>query len=105
METDDVQEIQENGNGIGSDVNDVDEALKSFIVYDPRWETIIEDVQQVDAEDNGQVEPHPIEIKRQGLSQIQLMEKLDVEQIEHPAADAEGHQSGYQSVNQQHIRR
>ena len=34
VETYDVQEIQEDSNGIGDDVNNVDEALKPLVVDD-----------------------------------------------------------------------
>ena len=40
-EANDVQEIQEDGNGVGNDVNDVDEALKSLVINDSRRETIV----------------------------------------------------------------
>ena len=105
MEADDVQEIQEDGHAVGNNVDDVNEALKPFPVNDSRGKTIEKDGQQIDAEDNGQVETHPIDIECQGLSQVELVEKLDVEQIEHPAADTECQQGGQQSVDQQHVGR
>ena len=94
VEAYDVQEIQQDSDSIADDINDVDKALQSFVVDDAWRETIENDVQQVDGENDGQVKLHPIEIKCGSLPYIQLMEKLDVEQIEHPAADAERHQSG-----------
>ena len=62
METNDVQEIQEDGNGVGDEINDVDDALKSLFVDNARRKAIEQDVQQVDAENDGKVEPHPAEI-------------------------------------------
>ena len=91
MEAYNVQEIHQDGNGIGYNVNDVNERLQLFFVDDARGETVEEDVQKVDAKHDGQIEPHAVEIKQQGLPCVQLMEKLDVEQIEHPTADAERH--------------
>ena len=94
VETDDVQEIQEDSNSIGDDVNDVNEVLQPLVVDDARWETIEKDIQQVDSENDRQVKLHPVEIEYGSLPHIQLVEKLDIEQIEHPAADAECQQSG-----------
>ena len=85
------------------DVNDVDKALHRLVVDDARGETIEKDVQQVDGENDGQVKLHPIEIKYGSLPQIQLVEKLYVEQIEHPTADAKRQQGGQHTVGQQHV--
>ena len=103
VETDDIHEIQEDSNSIADDVNDIDNALQRLVVDEARGETIEKDVQQVDGKDNGQVKLHSVEIKRQSLSQIELVEKLDVEQIEHPTADAECQQGGQHTVGQQHV--
>ena len=103
METNCVHEIQQNGGRIADDVNNVDKALKPLVVFDVRREAIEKDVQQVDAEDDRQVEPHPVEIQRQGLPHVELVEKLDVEQIEHPTADADCQQGSQQPIDQQHV--
>ena len=100
METHDVQEVQQDGNGIGDNVDDVDESLELFFVNDARGETVIHDGQQVDAEDDRQVEAHAVEVELQGLPCVQLVEELQVEQIEHPTADADYQQGGYQPIEQ-----
>ena len=104
VERDDVKEVQQDGYGVGQDIHEVDHLLQSFVIDDARGEAIEEDVQQVDGEDDGQVEPHAVEIQHGGLPETQLVEKLDVEQIEHPTADAERQQSGQHAVSQQHVR-
>ena len=64
METDDIQEVGKDGKGVERDIYDVDETLQAFVVNKPRRETIEEDGQDVDSEDDGKVETHPIEIER-----------------------------------------
>jgi hypothetical protein len=103
VETDDVHEIQQDDESIANDIQEVDDTLKPLIVNDARGKTIENEAGDIDAEDNGQVEPHAIEIQRRRLSDFQLVEKINVEHIEHPAADAQGHKGGEQPVEQQHV--
>ena len=77
--------------------------MPHFVVDAPRRETIIQDDREVDAEDDGKVETHPAEIKGQSLAWSQLMEKLLVEQIEHPSADAQRHKGDKHPIDDQHI--
>ena len=100
----DINEIQQDGDGVEADIQDVDHPLPAFVVDAPRGETIIEDTGQGDDHDDGQVETHPVDIQRQRLAQVELVEKLLVEQIEQPAADAEGHQGGDDPIDHLHIR-
>ena len=50
METYDVHEIQQDGNGIGDDVDDVDKGLQLLLIDNTRRETVEDDGQDVDSE-------------------------------------------------------
>ena len=52
-ETHDIQKIQQDGDGIGDDVDDVDEGLQLIFIDDARGKTIENDGQDVDTEDDG----------------------------------------------------
>ena len=88
VEANNIEEIQENGKSVEGDINDVDDVLQPFVVDDFCGITIKKDGQDVDSEDDGKVEPHAVKIKRYRFFHVQLVEKLDVEQIKHPTADA-----------------
>lgn len=94
VEGNDIEKIQENGKGIEGNINDVDDVLQPFVVNYFCGKTIKKNGQDVDSENDGKVESHAAKIQRNDLFQAQLMEKLDVEKIEHPTADAESQESG-----------
>ena len=99
VEAYDVDEIQKDGRRVDEDINEIDDALDTFFIYGERRETIVDDDGQVDGDDHGQVEAHPLEIKPYGLAEAQLVEKMEVEQIEHPTANADGQQDSRQTVD------
>ena len=103
METDDVDEIQQDGDGVEHDIEDIDNLLPDAVEDASRRETVIQDDGQIDEDDYGQVEAHPVEIEREGLADRQLVEKLQVEQVEHPSADTQCHEGGQHPVYRQHI--
>ena len=105
MEAYDVHEVQEDGCAVGDDKDHVDDALRHLVDDFLRGKAIIEDERQVEYHQYGQVEAHPFEIQPERLAEAELVEKLQVEQIHQPPADAERQQDGQQPVNKQHRRR
>ena len=62
MERNDIEKIQEYGEGVEGDIDDVNDILQPFVVNDFWRKTIKNDGQNVDSEDDGKVEPHAVKI-------------------------------------------
>ena len=62
VETNDVHEIQEDGDAVGDYIYKVDDVLRHLVDDFPRGEALIEDERQVERHDDSQVEAHPFEI-------------------------------------------
>ena len=104
-ERDDVDEIEKDSYRIGYHIDKIRHLLGKTVENNSWRETIIENEGQVDHYRDGQVEPHAIEKKEQSLAEWSLVEKLQIEQIEQPATDAERQQTRQQPVNKQYGRR
>lgn len=82
-----VDEIQEDGDAVGDDVNQVNDALWHLVDDCSRRETIVKDEWQVKPHDNGQIEAHSTKIKTKRIQERELVEKMQVEQIDQPTTD------------------
>ena len=89
MEIDDVDEVEQDGQRIGNDIDNIEKALWEWFENLPGREAIIEDKRQIEDHGNGQVEAHAIEEQEQGFVEVELMEELEIEKIEQPTCDAQ----------------
>ena len=100
-EGDDIGEIEEDGQSVGDHIEGIGDPLWESLEYASRGKTIVENDRQVEDYGDGQVEAHSVEKEEQSLAERGVVEKLKVEQIEQPTAQAKCQKTGQQPVNKQ----